>query len=223
MDLIEAHIRQNAVRAFASSGRYRVTVAGHQFMAYAAESQSQKVVGLEVFSSLASNEGMYFPFDPPEHATFHMGAVRFPIDILFLMPDSAVGKIVHSVYPGDKDRFSQANTAAVLELPGGTCKKLGINVGSPYHATMRVTGQRFEPNTDPAGFYKKRFPPFDSWFLASTPAAQGYKGLQVLWDKDKLKPSKAKHKCVAISSGDWIKAMQEDIPQEVMERFEEVV
>jgi len=215
MDLIEAHIRQNAVRAFASNVRYRVVLEGHKFVAHAAESQSQKAVGLEIFSSLAANEGMYFPFDPPTHATFHMGAVQFPIDILFLMPDSAVGKIVHSLQPGNKERFSQPNTAAVLELPGGTCKKLGINVGSAYRATMQVLGQQ--------EFYRKRFSPFDSWFLALEPTTNGYKGLQVAWGKDKNQPDKAKYKSVPVFSADWIKAMREDVPLEVIARFEEVV
>jgi uncharacterized membrane protein (UPF0127 family) len=103
------------------------------FNVYLAKSPMQKEAGLEPFEKIEKNEGMLFPFEEPSHVTFHMGKVRFPIDILFLV-DGAFGlevnKIVHNVQPGSDDIWSNSKTACVLELPGGSCKENEIKVGS---------------------------------------------------------------------------------------------
>jgi uncharacterized membrane protein (UPF0127 family) len=118
-----------------SSKKDRVVFAGGKtFVVDIANTPMEKAVGLEKHSGLEPNQGMYFPFESPDSVTFHMGAVRFPIDIIFLLEDEVsnlqVGKIIHAAKPGAIDYWSFRNTSAVLELPGGSCQEHGIDVGS---------------------------------------------------------------------------------------------
>jgi len=94
---------------------------------------SEKTAGLEVVSSLEDHGGMLFPFDPPQHVTFHMGKVQYPIDIVFIEGSAGVyrvSKIIHSVQPGDCGTWSERHTRYVLEIKGGQCKGNNICVGS---------------------------------------------------------------------------------------------
>lgn len=106
---------------------------GAKFSVDIAETVLEKAAGLEVKDALKDSEGMFFPFDPPENVTFHMGKVKFPIDILFLMNDGnkmKVGKVIHNVEPGSDDRWSFQKASAVLELVGGMCATCEIKEGS---------------------------------------------------------------------------------------------
>lgn len=106
---------------------------GAKFSAQIAETAMQRASGLEIVKKLAPHEGMIFPFDPPDHVTFHMGSVEFPIDIIFLLEGDntlEVGKIVHDAQPGSLEYWSNPKTAAVLEISGGLCKQHGIEIGS---------------------------------------------------------------------------------------------
>lgn len=106
---------------------------GAKFSVDIAETIMQRAAGLEVKDSLKDSEGMFFPFDPPENVTFHMGKVRFPIDIVFLMNDGnkmRVGKVIHNVEPGSDDRWSFQKASAVLEVSGGMCATCEIKEGS---------------------------------------------------------------------------------------------
>jgi hypothetical protein len=106
-----------------------------------AETPAQKAAGLEVFKELPRGRGLLFTFDKPDHVTFHMGRVQFPIDILFFMKDDLgfkVAKIIHNAIPGTMDLWSNANTACVLELPGGTCTQDKIELGCYCQVTNRI-------------------------------------------------------------------------------------
>lgn len=111
----------------------KITINDVEFKASVAQSLEQKAAGLEVVSSLSDSECMLFPFDPPDHVTFHMGKVTFPIDILFLLDEPIGGykiaKIIHSAQPGSIEMWSCPKTACVIELVGGSCKKHGISIG----------------------------------------------------------------------------------------------
>lgn len=142
------HAKPNLLATAATRVGYttpdRVRVAfsdGPSFTTYVADTPAKKASGLEVFSSLGDDEGLFFPFDESGTVTFHMGSVQFPIDIVFLMPSPhgmEVGKIVSDAQPGSADWWSHPNTAAVLEIPGGACKKHGIKIGSLCRASRRI-------------------------------------------------------------------------------------
>lgn len=106
-----------------------------------AKTAHQKAAGLEVIDKLGSKDGMLFPFEN-EHVTFHMGSVKFPIDIVFLMDDPSglkVAKIVHNAQPGAVERWSYGPTAYVLEVAGGSCKKHSIKLNSICKISKRVS------------------------------------------------------------------------------------
>jgi len=121
---------------------------GAKFSSYVAETPLQKAAGLEVFDSLATTEGLFFPFEEEGSVTFHMGAVAFPIDIVFLMESPnglEVGKVVANIEPGAPDWWSYPNTGAVLEVAGGMCKKSNIKVGSVCNVTRRIEADTLPP------------------------------------------------------------------------------
>jgi uncharacterized membrane protein (UPF0127 family) len=106
---------------------------GACFTVDTASTPAQKAAGLEPYESLPESRGLYFPFDETSLVTFHMGKVKFPIDIIFLSErphGMEVTNIVHEAQPGATDHWSSPKTSAVLEVVGGTCKKLSIEVGS---------------------------------------------------------------------------------------------
>jgi len=110
----------------------RVKVNDHNFRVTVASTAWQKARGLEVVSSLAEDEGMWFPFGG-DHVTFHMGSVGFPIDILFIKDNILglkVAKIIHNAQPGAREHWSCDRVRGVLEIPGGSCKALGIKLNS---------------------------------------------------------------------------------------------
>jgi len=103
------------------------------FVVDIADTPAKKAAGLETFEALAADHGLYFPFGDPNLVTFHMGSVKFPIDIVFLMPTPhgmEINKIVEDVKPGALDVWTANNVVAVLEVIGGACKKHGLRVGS---------------------------------------------------------------------------------------------
>lgn len=137
-DPIEAALEKQA----SEDGNFVTFSNGCCFKVDLAESTLQKAAGLEVKDTLEKTAGMLFPFSPPENVTFHMGKVKFPIDILFLLEDDhnaqcmRVGKIVENVQPGSDDRWSFQKASAVLELVGGACKEFGI-----YHDQVCTHGK----------------------------------------------------------------------------------
>ena len=109
---------------------------GPEFYVAVAVTPAQKAAGLEVVDRLSHEFGMLFPFDEGSDVTFHMGRVKFPIDIMFLVEDEnamKVGSIIHDAIPGSLDHWSHSNTCAVLEVCGGLCNKLGIKSGDVCH------------------------------------------------------------------------------------------
>ncbi len=133
-DPVEEHIRSVAKEEYTSKLKKKVKFDNDVvYKVDIAESPAQKAAGLEIFEALPPGFGLLFPFEKPDHVTFHMGKVRFPIDILFLMQDDRslrVAKIIHNALPGTLDLWSYPHTACVLELPGGTCLKDKIEVNS---------------------------------------------------------------------------------------------
>lgn len=95
-----------------------------------AATSEQKKMGLQIFANdLNEDCGMLFEFDATKHVAFHMGEVKFPIDIVFLLQKqdqpTVVEDVAENIQPGDKNVFS-ANANYVIELKAGSCKKYNI-------------------------------------------------------------------------------------------------
>ena len=88
-----------------------------------ARSFAQRLLGLMGTAGLEPGTGVLFPATSSVHTHF----MRYPIDVVFLDADVGVVALRHSLAPW---RFAAAKGArSVLELPAGTCERVGIAVG----------------------------------------------------------------------------------------------
>jgi len=89
------------------------------------------LVGLQGYTGLTDEQGMYFPYGGPPGMTVgaHMGSVVFPIDILFLR-NGVVAMIVANVRPGNPGIWTFDGCTGVLEVRGGWCADHGVGIGT---------------------------------------------------------------------------------------------
>lgn len=95
-----------------------------------ANTTQEKTAGLQVYSHLSENAGLFFPYKKARDVLYHMGTVSFPIDILFIGANGSIQKIAKNILPGTLGTFGCANTQYVLEIVGGLCDKLSIEIGN---------------------------------------------------------------------------------------------
>lgn len=142
-DSVEKHIKNQAAQEYvASMVRSKIVFENVSFTAHRAETPSQKIAGLEIADSLEEKEGMIFLFDKPQFTTFHMGKVKFPIDIVFLTATKKgyeVLSVEENVQPGSDEKFSHHDVSLVLELNGGTCEKYKIAAGTVCTEKLTVS------------------------------------------------------------------------------------
>lgn len=84
-------------------------------------------------TSLASDRGMLFPFNPPRPAQFWMKNTLIPLDMLFLR-NGVIKSIAKNVPPCKADpcpTYGSPNEEIdqVIELRGGSALQLGLKVG----------------------------------------------------------------------------------------------
>jgi len=117
-----------------------------------AETQEAQAIGLQKISSLPNGFGMLFPYTPPKKVAFHMGAVSFPIDILFVRKDGdghKVAKIMHNIQPNSPGAWEgPGEVSMVLEVTGGFCRASGIKQGTPISAIRKMAQEEFQPNRE---------------------------------------------------------------------------
>ncbi len=107
-------------------------VSGQMIDLEVAQTPQQQAMGLMYRTALADNQGMLFPFNPPQPVSFWMKNVPVPLDMIFLR-DGKVVEIAASALPcttpscpvyGPKTPINQ-----VIELRGGRVAELGLQVG----------------------------------------------------------------------------------------------
>jgi uncharacterized membrane protein (UPF0127 family) len=102
----------------------------HRFVAQVARSPSEQAMGLMFRESLGSQEGMIFPYDPPQEVGFWMKNTLIPLDMLFIRSDGRIARIADNTVPHSLDPvMSGEPVAAVLEIRGGRAAELGIRPG----------------------------------------------------------------------------------------------
>jgi len=107
-----------------------VVISGnHSFVCDLAEDYQDKVTGLQDRDVLESNSGMLFLYRKASDLYFHMGTVKFPIDIIFADDNNKILKVYGNVKPRSLGTFGCANSKTVLEIPGGYCTKNNISEG----------------------------------------------------------------------------------------------
>lgn len=100
------------------------------FACNVASTYSDKVLGLQKYNSLLETAGLLFPYSRPQDLIYHMGTVKFPIDIIFADSSNKIKKIYKNIAPGTLGTFSCAGSKNVLEICGGLSDRLGLDVGN---------------------------------------------------------------------------------------------
>ena len=103
----------------------------HSFKTELAQAPAEQAKGLMFRTALGPDEAMLFPFDPPKQASFWMRNTVIPLDLLFIAPDGRVTNIAANAKPYDETKLeSDGVVQAVLEIPGGRAKELGLAEGA---------------------------------------------------------------------------------------------
>jgi uncharacterized membrane protein (UPF0127 family) len=101
----------------------------HRFTVQVAATPDQQEHGLMFVRSLAGNDGMIFPYDPPQNVSFWMKNTLIPLDMIFIRADGAIARIATAKALDETPVPSGEPTAAVLEIRAGRAAELGIREG----------------------------------------------------------------------------------------------
>ena len=101
----------------------------HRFTVQVASTADQQELGLMFRHSLGADEGMIFPYDPPQDVAFWMRNTLIPLDMIFIRADGTIARIA-TAKPLDETQVPAGEPiAAVLEIAGGQAAQLGIREG----------------------------------------------------------------------------------------------
>jgi uncharacterized membrane protein (UPF0127 family) len=102
----------------------------HRFNVEVAASPEQQERGLMFRRSLGDDQGMIFPYEPPQPVGFWMKNTLISLDMIFIGTDQRVARIAANVPPLTLDTVpSGVPVTAVLELRGGRAAEVGIAAG----------------------------------------------------------------------------------------------
>ena len=101
----------------------------HRFTIAVAETPAEQQRGLMFRRSLEPDEGMIFPFDPPQDVSFWMHNTLIPLDIIYIRANGTIARITHAKAMDDTPLPSGEPIAAVLEIASGRSTELGIRAG----------------------------------------------------------------------------------------------
>jgi uncharacterized membrane protein (UPF0127 family) len=95
-----------------------------------ARTPERRALGLMYRKQLASDAGMLFVFDAPEHLTFWMKNTVLPLDMIFITDDRHVLGIVENAAPfTTTTRSVEGESRYVLEVNAGFSGRHGIRSG----------------------------------------------------------------------------------------------
>ncbi len=104
--------------------------AAHAFRVELAQTDAERGRGLMFRRSLAPDAGMLFDFGRDMPVSMWMKNTYIPLDMLFITSDGRIRRIEHEAAPESLTiRSSGGPVRAVLELAGGTARRLGIRPG----------------------------------------------------------------------------------------------
>ena len=95
-----------------------------------ANTPAERARGLMYREQLGADDGMLFLFDRTQRQSFWMKNTLIPLDMIFIDAGGTIVGIVENAEPLTMtSRSVDAASKYVLELNGGTCRKLGIREG----------------------------------------------------------------------------------------------
>jgi uncharacterized membrane protein (UPF0127 family) len=101
----------------------------HRFTVQVAATVEQQETGLMFRRALPPNEGMIFPYDPPQEVSFWMKNTLIPLDIIFIRPDRRIARIASAKALDLTPVPSGEPISAVLEIRAGRASELGVRAG----------------------------------------------------------------------------------------------
>ncbi len=102
----------------------------HAFQVEMAITSEEKERGLMFRRELPDGHGMLFDFMVDQNVAFWMKNTYIPLDMLFIRSDGRILRIAENTEPlSERNIPSGGPVRAVLEVIGGTAKKLGIAPG----------------------------------------------------------------------------------------------
>ena len=101
----------------------------HLFTVEVAATPEQQERGLMFVRSLAPDQGMIFPYDPPQNVSFWMHNTLISLDMVFIRADGSIARIATAKPLDDTPVPGGEPVAAVLEIRGGRAAELGIREG----------------------------------------------------------------------------------------------
>lgn len=117
----------------------------YDFRAHLAETAEARQQGLMFVTRMAPDEGMLFDFERARPVSMWMKNTPLSLDMIFIESDGRILRIERETTPFSTTTIaSGGNVLAVLELPGGTTERLGIEAGD------RVRHRLFETAQEPA-------------------------------------------------------------------------
>lgn len=118
-----------------------VTKSGVQvFTVEVAKTEQERATGLMYRKELPEGRGMLFDFSPEQQVSMWMKNTFIPLDMIFVRSDGHILRIAENTKPqSEKIIPSGGLVKGVIEVAGGTAKKLGIapgdRVGHPLFGT----------------------------------------------------------------------------------------
>jgi uncharacterized membrane protein (UPF0127 family) len=102
----------------------------HVFTVEVARTDEERQRGLMFRKELAEGKGMLFDFKPDQDVAMWMRNTYIPLDMLFINGDGTIRRIAENTEPlSEKTIASGGPVRGVLEVIGGTARKLGIAPG----------------------------------------------------------------------------------------------
>ncbi|HET9617821.1 MAG TPA: DUF192 domain-containing protein [Pseudolabrys sp.] len=102
----------------------------HVFTVEIADTEAAREKGLMFRKSMPPGQGMLFDFHSDQPVRFWMKNTYIPLDMIFIRSDGRILNIAENTTPmSEKEVPSAGPVQAVLEVRGGTARKLGIAPG----------------------------------------------------------------------------------------------
>ncbi|MEJ2377923.1 MAG: DUF192 domain-containing protein [Pseudolabrys sp.] len=102
----------------------------HAFSVELADTPAARAKGLMLRKKLPDGQGMLFDFHQQQNVSFWMKNTLIPLDMIFIRGDGVISHIAENTKPLSTRLIpSDGPVLAVLEVSGGTCRRLGIAPG----------------------------------------------------------------------------------------------
>lgn len=139
-----APVTGGAVPSFASDTVIiRTRVGAYAFKVEIADTPERRTQGLQDRRTLAPDAGMLFLFEPEQPAAMWMRNTYVPLDMLFIAADGTIVGFAEDTEPLSlKVIRSPGPVRAVLEVPAGSVRRLGIAAGQRVEHAFFAAGHR---------------------------------------------------------------------------------